>query len=235
MNGIIPHSDEDQDDRKHRDEADKYVVERERMVEDQLVSRGIKDPRVLKAFREVPRHAFVSEQLHPQAYNDYPLPLEHGQTISQPYMVALMTECLHLKGDEKVLEVGTGSGYQAAILAKLARRVYSVERDTLLARKARELLTTLKVENVVIKVGDGTLGWREFAPYDGIIVTAGSPLVPEPLQKQLKEGGRLVVPVGSSAFQNLMRIQKNGTQFKTDEICGCTFVPLIGDHGWAQE
>ena len=235
MNGIMPHSNEEKDSKKDLNETDKYVVERERMVEDQLVSRGIKDPRVLKAFRETPRHAFVREDLQPQAYNDYPLPLEHGQTISQPYMVALMTECLHLKGDEKVLEVGTGSGYQAAILSKLARRVYSIERETVLARKARELLTRLKIENVVIKVGDGTLGWREFAPYDGIIVTAGSPLVPEPLQKQLRDGGRLVVPVGSSAFQNLMCIQKKGTQFKTDEVCGCTFVPLIGDHGWAQE
>ena len=235
MNGIIPHSDEEKDHIKSSNEADKYVVERERMVEDQLVSRGIKDPRVLKVFRETPRHAFVSVDLQPQAYNDYPLPLEHGQTISQPYMVALMTECLHLKGDEKILEVGTGSGYQAAILSKLARRVYSIERDTLLARKARELLTRLKIENVVVKVGDGTLGWREFASYDGILVTAGSPLVPDPLQKQLRDGGRLVVPVGSSAFQNLMCIQKKGTQFKTDEICGCTFVPLIGDHGWAQE
>jgi len=235
VNGIIPHSDEEKDSKKDLEEADRFVVERERMVEDQLVSRGIKEPNVLKAFREIPRHAFVGAQLQPQAYNDYPLPLEHGQTISQPYMVALMTECLHLKGDEKVLEVGTGSGYQAAILSRLARRVYSIERDTLLARKAREQLTRLKIENVVIKVGDGTLGWREFAPYDGIIVTAGSPLVPEPLQKQLRNGGRLVVPVGSSAFQNLMCIEKNGTQFKTDEICGCTFVPLIGDHGWAQE
>jgi protein-L-isoaspartate(D-aspartate) O-methyltransferase len=235
VNGIIPHSDEEQELKKNLNEADKYIVERERMVEDQLVARGIKDPRVLKAFREIPRHAFVSDSLQHQAYNDYPLPLEHGQAISQPYMVALMTECLHLKGDEKVLEVGTGSGYQAAILARLARRVYSIERDTVLARKARELLTRLKFENVVIKVGDGTLGWREFAPYDGIIVTAGSPLVPEPLQKQLRDAGRLVVPVGSSAFQNLMCIEKKGTQFKTDEICGCTFVPLIGDHGWAQE
>ena len=236
MIGITPHSDEN-DDRKKADlnEADKYVVERERMVEEQLVSRGIKDQRVLMAFREVPRHAFVSGELQPQAYNDYPLPLEHGQTISQPYMVALMTECLQLKGSEKILEVGTGSGYQAAILSKLADKVYSIERDTLLARKARELLTRLKIENVVIKVGDGTLGWREFSPYDGIIVTAGSPLVPEPLQKQLRDSGRLIVPVGSSAFQNLMCIQKRGSQFKTDEICGCTFVPLIGDHAWAQE
>jgi protein-L-isoaspartate(D-aspartate) O-methyltransferase len=235
VNGISPYSDEDTDRTAEVSEGEKYVVERERMVEEQLAARGIKDQRVLMAFREVPRHAFVSQGLQHQAYNDYPLPLEHGQTISQPYMVALMTECLHLKGDEKVLEVGTGSGYQAAILSKLAERIYSIERDTLLARKARDLLTKLKIENVVIKVGDGTVGWREFAPYDGIIVTAGSPVVPEPLQSQLRDGGRLVVPVGSSAFQNLLCIQKKGTQFRTDEICGCTFVPLIGDHGWAQE
>jgi protein-L-isoaspartate(D-aspartate) O-methyltransferase len=216
-------------------EVDKFTVEREKMVEEQIAARGVNDARVLATMRKVPRHAFVSQTLRHQAYHDYPLPLDHGQTISQPYMVALMTSCLRLKGDEKILEVGTGSGYQAAILSKLAQKVYSIERDPLLARKARELLTELKYDNIVIKVGDGTLGWREFAPYDGIIVTAGSPVVPGPLQEQLSDGGRLVVPVGSSAFQNLMCIVKKGSQFKNEEICGCTFVPLIGDHGWNQE
>jgi protein-L-isoaspartate(D-aspartate) O-methyltransferase len=212
-----------------------FVIERERMVEEQIRARGINDELVLAAMSKVPRHRFVTEALHSQSYNDYPLPTCEGQTISQPYMVALMTECLGLKGGEKVLEVGTGSGYQAAILAEIASRVYSIEREPRLARLAREVLSQLKYDNVIIKVGDGTLGWREFAPFDGIIVTAGSPVVPKPLQDQLKDDGRLVVPVGSSAFQNLMCIERKGSRVKSREICGCTFVPLIGDHGWSGE
>ncbi len=212
-----------------------FAIERERMVEEQIRARGIKDDLVLAAMKKVPRHLFVTESLRSQAYNDYPLPTCEGQTISQPYMVALMTECLGLEGGEKVLEIGTGSGYQAAILAEIASHVYSIDREPRLARMAREVLTQLKYENVVIKVGDGTLGWKEFAPFDGIIVTAGSPVVPQPLQEQLKDGGRLVVPVGSSAFQNLMCIQKKGSRIKSREVCGCTFVPLIGDHGWREE
>jgi protein-L-isoaspartate(D-aspartate) O-methyltransferase len=205
------------------------------MIEEQIKARGIMDELVLQAVKDVPRHKFVSESLRDQAYNDYPLPIASGQTISQPYMVALMTACLGLKGGEKVLEVGTGSGYQAAILAQIAATVYSIERDQLLARTARQILSDLKYENVIIKVGDGTLGWREFAPFDGIIVTAGSPVVPQPLQDQLQDGGKLIVPVGSSAFQNLMCVEKTGSKVKNKEICGCTFVPLIGDHGWTQE
>jgi protein-L-isoaspartate(D-aspartate) O-methyltransferase len=212
-----------------------FVVEREMMVEEQIKARGIKDEAVLAAMRKVPRHHFVGESLQGQAYNDYPLPTWGGQTISQPYMVALMTECLGLRGGERVLEVGTGSGYQAAILAEIADKVYTIEREPHLARMAREVLNELQYQNVIIKVGDGTLGWKEFAPFDGIIVTAGSPVVPSPLQDQLKDGGRLVVPVGSSAFQNLMCIEKAGSKIKSREVCGCTFVPLIGDHGWRQE
>jgi protein-L-isoaspartate(D-aspartate) O-methyltransferase len=208
---------------------------RKKMVEEQIRGKGIKDEFVLAAMRKVPRHRFVEESLQEQAYNDYPLPIFGGQTISQPYMVALMTECLQLKGGEKVLEVGTGSGYQAAILAELADKVYSIERDPHLARTARELLNELNYVNVVIKVGDGTLGWREFAPFDAIIVTAGSPVIPQPLQEQLQDGGRLVVPVGSSSFQNLMCVERKGSKFKSQEVCGCTFVPLIGNHGWKQE
>jgi protein-L-isoaspartate(D-aspartate) O-methyltransferase len=208
---------------------------RDMMVREQLQARGIHDQLVLSAMREVPRHRFVDESLQGQAYHDYPLPIYGGQTISQPYMVALMTECLGLRGGEKVLEVGTGSGYQAAILARLAGKVYSIEREPQLARMAREVLSELKYENVIIKVGDGTLGWKEFAPYDGIIVTAGSPVIPQPLQEQLKDGGRLVIPVGSSAFQNLVCIEKVGSKIKSTEVCGCTFVPLIGNHGWKRE
>jgi protein-L-isoaspartate(D-aspartate) O-methyltransferase len=212
-----------------------FALAREKMIEEQIKARGIMDELVLQAVKDVPRHKFVSESLRDQAYNDYPLPIASGQTISQPYMVALMTACLGLKGGEKVLEVGTGSGYQAAILAQIAATVYSIERDQLLARTARQILSDLKYENVIIKVGDGTLGWREFAPFDGIIVTAGSPVVPQPLQDQLQDGGKLIVPVGSSAFQNLMCVEKTGSKVKNKEICGCTFVPLIGDHGWTQE
>jgi protein-L-isoaspartate(D-aspartate) O-methyltransferase len=208
---------------------------KELMVQEQIQARGIKDQLVLEAMRRVPRHRFVDDSLQGQAYNDYPLPIFGGQTISQPYMVALMTECLGLKGGEKILEVGTGSGYQAAVLAELAGKVYSIEREPYLARMARRVLSELKYENVIIKIGDGTLGWREFAPYDGIIVTAGSPVVPKPLQEQLKDGGRLVIPVGSSAFQNLICIEKTGSKIKSREVCGCTFVPLIGNHGWKQE
>lgn len=212
-----------------------FSIERKRMVEEQLRARGITDQLVLAAMERVPRHRFVNESLRGQAYNDYPLPIPNGQTISQPYMVALMTECLGLKGGEKVMEVGTGSGYQAAVLAEIADKVYSIERDPQLARMAREVLSEIKCGNVIIKVGDGTLGWKEFAPFDGIVVTAGSPVVPQPLQDQLQDGGRLVVPVGSSAFQNLMCVEKRGSKIKNKEICGCTFVPLIGDHGWKQE
>jgi protein-L-isoaspartate(D-aspartate) O-methyltransferase len=208
---------------------------RHKMVEEQIRGKGIKDELVLAAMRKVPRHRFVEESLQEQAYNDYPLPIFGGQTISQPYMVALMTECLQLKGDQRILEVGTGSGYQAAILAEIADKVYSIERDPHLARTARELLSELNYTNVVIKVGDGTSGWREFAPFDGIIVTAGSPVIPQPLQDQLRDGGRLVVPVGSSSFQNLMCIERKGSKLKSQEVCGCTFVPLIGNHGWKQE
>ena len=213
----------------------KYTIARERMVRGQLATRSIKDERVLEAMRTVPRHQFVPKDLWSRAYGDHPLPIGQGQTISQPYMVALMTERLQLDEKHKVLEIGTGSGYQAAVLAELATRVFSIERVAELASRARRTLDALGYSNVIIRTSDGTLGWREFAPFDGIIVTAGSPLVPPPLQAQLKDGGRLVVPVGSSAFQNLICIEKYGTKIKSREVCGCTFVPLIGDHGWRQE
>jgi len=205
------------------------------MVEEQLIPRGISDYIVLDVFRKVPRHEFVPKELAASAYNDYPLPVGENQTISQPYMVALMTECLALKGQDKVLEIGTGSGYQAAILAELAKEVYSVERFQALADDARKVLDSLGYKNIKIKVGDGTLGWEEHAPYDGIIVTAGAPGIPESLVRQLKDGGRLVIPVGGDGFgQILTLVEKQGTSIKTKEICGCMFVPLIGKEGWSR-
>ncbi|MCM8798746.1 MAG: protein-L-isoaspartate(D-aspartate) O-methyltransferase [Candidatus Omnitrophica bacterium] len=208
---------------------------REEMVKNQIVARGIKDQRVIRAFLKVPRHIFVLEKDLPQAYNDHPLPIGEGQTISQPYMVALMTECLRLKGGERVLEIGTGSGYQTAILAELAGEVYSIERFPSLGEKAGMLLAKLGYKNISIKVGDGTLGWEEFSPYDRIIVTASSPEIPSPLITQLKEGGYLVIPLGESFSQVLTVVEKFGDKIKRQEICGCVFVPLIGRYGWQSD
>lgn len=205
---------------------------RERMVKTQLIPRGIKDPRVLEAMGKVPRHRFVEKGLVEEAYNDYPLPIGHKQTISQPFMVALMTEALALEGHEKVLEIGTGSGYQTAILAELAREVYTVERIRELLDQARDLLTSLGYRNIHYKAYDGTLGWEEHAPYDGIIVTAGAPRVPLPLKEQLADGGRLVIPVGNQMGQELLRITRRGSAFRKENLGGCRFVNLIGIHGW---
>jgi protein-L-isoaspartate(D-aspartate) O-methyltransferase len=205
------------------------------MIAEQLIPRNISDKTVLEAFRKVPRHEFVPEDMRQYAYNDYPLPIGENQTISQPYMVALMTECLKLKGGEKVLEVGTGSGYQAAILGEMAGEVYSVERFKELADKASKVLGSLGYKNIHIKVGDGTIGWSEFAPYDGIVVTAGAPDIPESLVKQLKDGGRLIIPVDRGGFgQTLTLVEKTGRTVKTSDVCACTFVPLIGKEGWAE-
>lgn len=210
-----------------------FEVLRNAMVDEQLITRGILDKKVIDAFRKVPRHEFVGEDLLQSAYNDYPLPIGGNQTISQPYMVALMTQNLKLKGGERILEIGTGSGYQAAILAQLAKEVYTVERFEELANKAGRILEKLGYKNINIKVGDGTLGWEEFAPYDGIIVTAGAPGIPPSLVRQLKDGGRMLIPVGSGGFgQILMLIEKLGEDIRTSEICGCAFVPLVGKEGW---
>lgn len=210
-----------------------FAAMRNAMVEEQLIPRGILDKEVLSAFRKVPRHEFVGKELAQSAYNDYPLPIGDNQTISQPYMVALMTESLNLKGGEKVLEIGTGSGYQAAILAQIVTEVYSVERFKDLADTAHQILGRLGYKNVKIRVGDGTLGWGEFAPYDGIIVTAGAPGIPEALIKQLKPDGRMLIPIGSGGFgQILTLVEKVGNTVRTSEICGCMFVPLIGKEGW---
>lgn len=206
------------------------------MVEAQIVSRGVKDRRLIEAMLKVPRHVFVEEAMAAQAYSDTPLPIGEKQTISQPYMVALMTELLDLSGKEKVLEIGTGSGYQAAILATLADRVYTVERIRPLALKARKALDSLGLLNVNIKISDGTIGWEEEAPFDAIIVTAGAPGVPEKLVEQLAPGGRLVIPVGNQFEQILVRVikQEDGSLIKED-IAGCRFVKLVGKYGWGTE
>ena len=211
-----------------------YATARNRMVENQLISRGIKDPRVLDAMRKVPRHRFVEEALVSQAYNDHPLPIGEKQTISQPYMVALMTEALELQGGERVLEIGTGSGYQTAILAELAEKIYSIERIRTLSVKAQRILDDLGYFNVVLKVGDGSMGLKEEEPFDGIIVTAGSPDVPQPLVDQLAMEGRLVVPVGDRYTQSLIKIVRVKEGITKTDLGGCRFVNLLGSHGWKE-
>jgi protein-L-isoaspartate(D-aspartate) O-methyltransferase len=208
---------------------------RNSMVESQLISRGIKDDRVLAAMRKVPRHLFVDESLIDRAYDDHALPIGEGQTISQPYMVAVMTELLGLKGNEKVLEIGTGSGYQCAILAELASKVYSIERVETLAIRARNLLDSLGYRNVEIKIANGTYGWDEKGPFDGIIVTAGAPEIPKTLVEQLVVGGRLVIPVGDRWSQVLIKVIKTPEGVITESVTGCIFVPLLGDLGWKEE
>lgn len=202
------------------------------MVESQLVSRGIRDPRVLAAMRKVPRHFFVDEALQEQAYSDHPLPIGEKQTISQPYIVALMSEALQLKGHEKVLEIGTGSGYQAAVLAELADRVFSVERFPTLAFRANQILQKLGYRKVIIRVGDGTLGWPDDAPFDGIVVTAGAPDIPQALVDQLRVGGRLVVPVGDRISQDLILVERAPEGINKSNLGGVRFVDLVGKWGW---
>lgn len=207
---------------------------REEMVARQLAPRRIRDQRVLSAFRQVPRHLFAPGADLREAYADHPLPIGEGQTISQPYMVALMTQCLELTGGEKVLEIGTGSGYQAAILSRLAAEVYTVERIASLAERTGELFRRLGYGNISIRVGDGTLGWPEFSPYDAIIVTAGSPGVPPPLVEQLADGGKLVIPAGSGYSQRLLVLERRGEKIIERDEGGCVFVPLVGEHGWKE-
>jgi protein-L-isoaspartate(D-aspartate) O-methyltransferase len=204
------------------------------MVEEQLSRRGISDPRVLEAMSKVPRHLFVPEDYQGSAYEDRPLPIGEGQTISQPYMVAIMTQSLELKEREKVLEVGTGSGYQAAILAELARTVYTVERIPSLTQRARKVLADLGYENIFFRTADGSKGWPEEAPFDGIIVTAGAPDIPQSFKDQLAEGGRLVIPTGPRYTQTLFKLTREGTRFVEEDVTGCVFVPLVGDHGWKE-
>ncbi len=205
------------------------------MVEEQIIARGIKDAKLIAAMKKIPRHLFVEEALQSQAYSDHPLPIGEKQTISQPYMVALMTEALLLTGKEKVLEIGTGSGYQAAILAELSEKVFSVERIRSLAIRARKLLYELGYFNAEIKIFDGTFGWMEESPFDAIMVTAGSPDIPQPLIEQLSIGGRLVIPVGGALVQDLFRVTKTEEGVKKEDLGGCRFVKLIGKYGWEAE
>lgn len=210
-----------------------YIKEREHMVETQIRARGVRDQRVLDAMRTVPRHLFVEKGLQGQAYEDYPLPIGEEQTISQPYMVALMTETLELSPTDVVLEIGTGCGYQAAVLAEIAARVYSIERIPSLAARAQKTLAELGYVYIFVKSGDGTLGWKEHAPFDAIIATAGAPAIPEPLKEQLADGGRLVIPVGDRFSQDLIKVVRNGNSFSQINLGGCRFVKLIGKHGWS--
>lgn len=202
------------------------------MVQEQLVSRGIKDSRVLAAMAKVPRHLFVDKELWDRAYDDCPLPIGKCQTISQPYMVALMVEALGLKEEEKVLEVGTGTGYEAAVLAELCVQVFSVERLEDLAVRARVILASLGCRNVSVLVGDGTLGWQEYAPYDAVLISAASPCIPRPLLEQLRPGGCLVLPMGEKDLQTLVRLRKDKGGLTEDYLGECRFVKLMGTYGW---
>ena len=206
--------------------------ERKAMVERQIAARGIHDPRVLAAMLEIPRHLFIPPPYDRAAYDDNPLPIGSGQTISQPYIVALMTELLHPKATDNVLEIGAGSGYQAAILSRLVQRLTTIERITTVADLARRNLKSIGIDNVVVIEGDGTLGYPDNAPYDGIIITAATPDVPQPLIEQLADGGTLVAPVGGRDIQDLITIHKQGRSFMQESHGGVRFVPLIGQHGW---
>jgi protein-L-isoaspartate(D-aspartate) O-methyltransferase len=207
---------------------------RERMVTTQIASRGVHDARVLAAMRDVPRHLFVPVEVQGHAYADRPLPIGEGQTISQPYMVAAMTAALEVADADHVLEIGTGSGYQTAILARLARAVVTIERHPILARRAERVLASLGIANVQLVLGDGSCGHPAGAPYHRILVTAGAPAVPESLTDQLANGGRLVIPVGSEGYQRLMIIDRHGDYLTDREGEGCVFVPLVGEHGWPE-
>ena len=212
--------------------AHDFKLARERMVKNQLASRGIADEGVLKAMGKIPRHLFISEALAGEAYNDHPVPIGEKQTISQPYIVAIMTEALELQGKENTLEIGTGSGYQTAILAELSSRVYTIERIKSLLVDARKLLAQLGYSNVLFKAFDGTLGWKEYAPFDAIMITAGAPSLPKPLIDQLADNGRMIIPVGDRYTQELIKVTKKGENLEQESLGGCRFVNLIGIHGW---
>lgn len=213
-------------------ESKEYAPQRAEMVEKQLRRRGIKDGAVLGAMLEVPRHEFVPLELRVRAYEDAPLPIGSGQTISQPYIVAAMTAALHLQPQHRVLEIGTGCGYQAAVLSRLAREVFTIERQPELASAASEKLSQLGYSNVHVHCGDGTFGLPDFAPFDAILVAAAAPSVPKPLLAQLSEGGRMIIPVGDADNQELQLIEKRAESFPARMLEGCRFVPLVGFHGW---
>jgi protein-L-isoaspartate(D-aspartate) O-methyltransferase len=212
-----------------------FKEQRELMVKTQLIPRGITDERLIAVMKRVPRHLFVPEEIQHRAYDDMALSIGEGQTISQPYMVAVMTELLDLQGNERVLEIGTGSGYQAAVLAELSREVYTVERIAALADAATERFKSIRYANIHVKVSDGTLGWPEKAPFDRIIVTAGTPTIPEPIVDQLADGGIIVAPVGDRLSQQLLKIIKIKDNLREEYHTPCVFVPLIGQYGWKSE
>ena len=215
-------------------ESIKYERQREEMVRNQIEARGIRAPKVLAAFRKVPRHLFVSEALRDQAYGDYPLPIGEQQTISQPFIVAEMTQALDLTENDRVLEIGTGSGYQAAILSQIVYRVYTIERKHSLFLQTRNLFDKLHYHNIVMKYADGTKGWKEESPFDGIIVTAGAPKIPDVLIDQLEVGGRMVVPVGNQHTQELIKIFRDDQDIRQTNLGGCRFVKLVGEYGWKE-
>lgn len=202
------------------------------MVQEQLIPRGIVDPKVLEAMRSVPRHLFVDDALQSRAYGDFPLPISSGQTISQPYIVASMTQALRLEGGERVLEIGTGSGYQAAILSRICDQVFTIERINVLLAGARKVFDQLGYYNIMAKLDDGTLGWPEQGPFDAIVVTAGGPKIPRPLIEQLAESGKLIIPVGDQYLQELQLLEKEGEDVAVHELEKVRFVDLVGEHGW---
>jgi len=212
-----------------------FTIARTRMVKNQLAPRGIKDERVLQVMGKIPRHLFIEEALAGEAYNDHPVPIGEKQTISQPYIVALMTEALELEGNENSLEIGTGSGYQTAILAELSSKVYTIERIKSLLVKARKILAQLGYKNIIFNAFDGTMGWSEYAPFDAIMVTAGAPSPPKALIDQLADNGRMIIPVGDRYSQELIKIVRKGESLEQKSLGGCRFVNLIGIHGWHDE
>ncbi len=214
--------------------TDVYATIRERMIQEQLLPRGIDDRLTLKAMRDVPRHVFVDDAMWGRAYGDYPLPIAAGQTISQPFIVAYMTQALGLAGTERVLEIGTGSGYQAAVLSRICDKVFTVERVHTLLASARRLFDKLRYYNIVAKLDDGTLGWPENGPYDAIVVTAGGPVIPAPLVDQLADGGRLIMPVGDQSIQKLQLLIKREEAIEITDLESVRFVNLIGEHGWSR-
>lgn len=212
---------------------DPFALEKKQMVTEHLLHRGINDSRILAAFQKIPRQLFVREENESSAYSDNPLPIGYGQTISQPYIVAFSLQALALKGDEKILEIGTGSGYQTALLAELAGQVFTIERIPELSENAKTRLDSLGYANITFRTGDGTLGLNEFTPFDGIIVSAGAPFVPDSYKNQLTIGGKIVIPVGNEFSQDLLRITRTGeNEFSTESLCPCVFVKLIGEQGW---
>jgi protein-L-isoaspartate(D-aspartate) O-methyltransferase len=211
-----------------------FATSRNRMVQEQLINRDIVDPATIKAMSEVPRHLFVDDAMQGRAYGDHPLPIGAGQTISQPYIVATMTQALGLTGTEKVLEIGTGSGYQAAVLSRICTQVYTVERVNSLLARARKVFDKLRYYNIRSKLDDGTMGWPENGPYDAIIVTAGGPELPQPLVDQLSENGRLIIPVGDQDVQELQFVQKKEGQVEMSSLASVRFVDLVGEHGWSK-